>query len=134
MNYRQKRPDKKKALSMINAAKKDMKFTLSLNGTEGSAPTIIRNIYESFRMLGESLLAAKGISSQDHIMPINELMKLRVQTSRPINLIDNLRRMRHKINYYGYSPNLNDVEYAISFAKCCFNSLLKAVHDEIENK
>lgn len=132
--FSQKRPDKKKALSILNAARKDMRYTLTLKMTEDSASTIIRNIYESFRMLGESLLVAKGISSQDHIMPISELMKLSVHTSRPINLIDNLRRMRHKINYYGYSPNLNDVEYAISLAECCFEPLYKAVNNEIAKK
>ena len=67
--------------------------------TEESGSTIIRNIYESFRMLGNALLISKGIESQDYITQINELLKTKVSTSRPINLIDNLRRLRHNINY-----------------------------------
>ncbi len=131
MTIRYKRPDKKSSLSIINTAKKDMKFTLSLKPTEESGTTIIRNIYECFRMLGNALLVARGIESEDHITPIKELLKLKVSTSRPINLIDNLRRLRHNINYYGYSPKLIEVEDTVSIAKSCFYPLLEAVLKEI---
>src|SRR3989338_5082819 len=103
---RYKRPDRKNALSIIQAAERDMKFTLSIPPTEDAGPTIIRNVYECFRMLGDALLVSKGMESEDHIAPIKELINLKVQTKRPINLIDNLRRLRHNINYYGYKPNL----------------------------
>ena len=131
MSVRYKRPDKKNALSIVNAAKKDMEFTLSLEITEEAGATIIRNIYESFRMLGDALLVAKGIKSTDHIMPIKELLKLKVSTSRPINLIEGLRQLRHNINYYGYSPKLADIEDVVSIAKSCFKPLLEAVTDNI---
>ena len=133
MNIRYKRPDKKNALSIVNAAERDIKFTLTLDISEKSGSTIIRNVYESFRMLGDSLLVAKGIESEDHITPIKELLRLRVDTSRPINLIENLRQLRHNINYYGYSPKLIEVEDVISIAKSCFNPLLKAVLKEINS-
>ena len=131
MTIRYKRPDKKNALSIIDAAKKDMKFTLSLTPTEESGATIVRNIYECFRRLGDALLVARGIDSKDHILPINELLKLRVFTDRPISLIDNLRRLRHNINYYGYSTKLIEVEDTISLAKSCFEPLLNEVLKEI---
>ena len=61
---RYKRPDKKNALSIINAAEREMKFTLSLKLTEESGSTIVRNIYECFRMIGDALLVLKGMSSK----------------------------------------------------------------------
>lgn len=131
MTIRYKRPDRKNALSILDAAKKDMEFTLSLSPTEEAGSTIIRNIYECFRMLGDAVLVAKGIESIDHIMPIKELLKLRVATSRPINLIDNLRRLRHNINYYGYSPKLVEIEDAVSIAKSCFKPLFKEVLSQL---
>lgn len=134
MNIRHKIPDKKNALSIIEAAKRDMKFTLSIIPTEESSATIIRNIYECFRMLGDSLLVSRGIKSEDHITPINELLKLKVETKRPINVIDNLRKLRHNINYYGYKPRLIEVEDTISLAKNCFEPLLNVVKAEIEEK
>ena len=134
MTIRYKVPDKKNALSIIEASKKDMNFTLSLKSSEESGTTIVRNIYECFRMLGDALLVAKGIKSQDHITPIQELLKLKVTTSRPIYLIDNLRKLRHNINYYGYSPKLVEVEDVISLAKSCFEPLHDAVLKEVEKE
>ena len=127
MTIRYKRPDKKNALSIIEAAKRDMNFTLSLEINEKSGSTIVRTIYECFRMLGDAILVAKGIESEDNVMPIKELLKVRVDTSRPINLIENLRRLRHNINYYGYKPNLDEVKDVISIAKNCFEPLFKFI-------
>lgn len=124
---RYKRPDRKNALSIVEAAERDMKFTLSMNPSEESGSTIIRNIYESFRMLGDALLVSKGIESEDHLAPIKELTQVKVETERPINLIDNLRRLRHNINYYGYKPKLAEVEDTLSLAKTIFPPLLETI-------
>ena|SRR3989344_3961218 len=129
---RYKRPDKKNALSIIEAAKRDMDFTLSIKVTEESSPTIIRNIYECFRMLGDALLIAQGIESEDHITPIKELLKVKVVTTRPIQLIDNLRRLRHNINYYGYKPKLIEAKDVISIAESTFKPLLNAILEKIK--
>ena len=127
---RYKRPDYKNALSIITAARKEMEFTLTIEPNDNSASTIIRNIYECFRMLGDALLILQGIESEDHLAPINELMKIQVNTGRPINLVDNLRRLRHNINYYGYLPSKIEAEDVISLAKNCF----EPIYDEIEKK
>ena len=128
---RYKNPDKKNALSIIESSKKEMEFTLTMEITEKSASTITRNIYESFRMLGDALLISKGIKAEDHITQIKALLKLKVKTARPISLIDNLRRLRHNINYYGYRPKTEEVEDAVSLAKACFKPLFNAVQSEI---
>jgi len=124
---RQKRPDKKNALSIVQAAKNDMEFTLSLKVTEASGSTIVRNIYECFRMLGDALLVAKGIESIDHVTQIKELMDLKVLTIRPLGVLDNLRRLRHNINYNGYKPTIPEVKDAIEIAEGCFEPILKEV-------
>lgn len=129
---RYKRPDKKNALSIIEAARREMNFTLTLKPTEESGATIVRNIYECFRMLGDALLIARGIESSDHLMPITTLLNVKVETKRPIQIIDNLRRLRHNINYYGYRPTLEEVREAISIADCCFGPLHKAVFETVE--
>ena len=110
-----------------------MEFTLSLKLDEKSSTTIVRNIYECFRMLGDSILISKGIKSTDHIKPINELTNLKVKTSRPVNLINNLRVLRHNINYYGYSPTIIEAQDVISIANSCFKHLLSEVSKIIES-
>lgn len=127
---RYKRPDKKNAISILDASQRDMKYTQSLEVSEQSGPTIVRNTYECFRMLGDSLLVAQGLKSEDHITPIKELMKLKVSTDRPVNLIDNLRRLRHNINYYGYKPSIEEVKEVKSIAK----SLFEPIKNEVMNK
>lgn len=129
---RYKRPDTKNALSILEAAEKDMKFTLSLQPTDESGSTIVRNIYECFRMMGDALLIKQGIESEDHLMPINEIMKINIETSRPLNIIDNLRRLRHNINYYGYKPNIEEVKDAISIAQNIFSPLLNKVKKKMD--
>jgi|SRR3989344_2154638 len=118
---RNKIPDKNRALSLLRSAKSDLAFTLTIKLNDDSANTIARNIYESFRMLGEALLLSKGLQSQDHILPINELIKLKISTPRPMNILDNFRRLRHDINYYGYKATIVDAQDIINFAKSCFN-------------
>lgn len=123
-----------KALSLIESAEKDIRFTLSLNTSDSSANTIVRNIYESFRMLGEALLVFRGIEPVDHVVCIDEILKLNVNTKRPLNLIGNLRRLRHTINYYGYRASAKEAEDTISIAKNCFYPVLEEIKEIIGEK
>jgi len=127
MSNRIKHRDNKNALSIVNAAEREMQFTLKQTATEESAFNIIRNIYECFRMLGDALLVSKGIVSQDHVEQIKELEKIPVETIRPVKLIDSLRKLRHNINYYGYIPTKAEAEDAVSIAHACFYLLLKEI-------
>ena len=127
---REKHSDKKNAFSIVNAAEREMRFTLKQAVTEDSAFNVIRNIYESFRMLGDALLLSQGIVSQDHVEQVRELEKIQVKTERPIRVVDSLRRLRHNINYYGYIPTKAEAEDAVSIAHACFYPLL----DEIKKK
>jgi len=132
MNHRIKHHDKKNALSIVNAAEREMQFTLKQLITEESAFNVIRNIYESFRMLGDARLIAKGTVSQDHVEQIRELEAMQVETGRPIKLIDSLRKLRHNINYYGYIPTKAEAEDAVSIAHACFYPLLDTIKRELE--
>ena len=127
-----KTPDKEKAKNLIKTAKEDVDYTLKLKPSDESANTIIRNIYESFRMLGESLLIKKGILFSDHVDSINELLKIEVNTIRSIYTIENLRKLRHKINYQGYKSTIEEAKEAVEIAKSCFNSLFKEINKIIE--
>ena len=131
---RKKHPDKKNAGSILEASERQMKYTLTLEPTDESAFNIIRNIYECFRMIGDALLVFNGKKSEDHIEQIRALEKLKVKTERPIRLVDNLRRMRHNINYYGYSPKKIEAEDTISLAKSCFYQLLSKAKEEVDVK
>ena len=131
MNDIIKHPDKKNALSIINAAERELNYTLKLQITDESAFNIIRNIYECFRMLGDARLVSKGIVSRDHLEPIKELEAINAKTERPIKLVESLRKLRQNINYYGYVPTKIEAEDAISIAKTCFYPLLHFIRKEL---
>ncbi len=120
-----------KAASIIDAAERDMNFTLSLSKSPESSPTIIRNIYESFRMLGDALLVYRGIKHDNHIMQIKELVNLPVNAKRPIQILENLRTLRHNINYNGYKPTTAELEDALDISKELFDPLLKEIKKRI---
>jgi hypothetical protein len=132
LNVRHKLPDKKHAKSLLEAAERDIRFTLKLKIDAESGSTIVRNIYECFRKIGEASLIARGIKVEDHIRPINELVSMPVKTQRPVQTIANLRALRHNINYRGYQPNLDEVEDAVDIAKSCFDSLLQFIEGKIK--
>ena len=129
---REKHRDKKNAQSILSATEKQMEYTLTLKPTDESAFNIIRNIYECFRMIGDAILVSQGKKSEDHVEQIKVLEKLDVKTERPIKLIDNLRKMRHNINYYGYSPKKIEAENVIILAKDSFYKLLAEASERVK--
>ena len=133
MIQRYKRPDKKNAESIVQSAKKDMEYTLSLDINENSTVTIIRNIHECFRSLGDALLISRGIEDGDHAMSIKELTKLQIKTERPLGVLDNLRILRHNINYYGYRPKIEEAVEIVDFVKSCFGIIVKEVEKQIKS-
>jgi len=129
---REKHSDKKNAFSLLEAANRQMIFTLTLIPTDESSFNIIRNVYECFRMLGDAILVSQGKISEDHIEPLKALEGVKVKTDRPVKLVDSLRRMRHGINYYGYQPMKVEAEDALSLANACFKPLWNAIHQIVE--
>jgi len=132
---RKRAPDKTKARSMIEAAVLEMKFIKTLKVSRESGATIIRGIYENFRMLGDALLLIRGKEAtglDHHTQMINELFTLSVKTKRPISTLNNLKTLRNSINYKGYIPALEEVKDALSIAEECFEPILNEVNKELE--
>lgn len=132
---RKRKPDKFKAQSMLIAAEIEVNFIKTLIPSRESASTIVRGIYESFRMLGDALLLIHGKEASGldhHAQMIRELFILDVATARPIQVLLNLKTLRNKINYQGYIPCLDETNEAISILDCCFEPLLKEIKKELD--
>ena len=132
---RKRLPDKFKAQSMITAAEAQINFTRTINPTAESSFTIVRNVYESFRMLGDALLLIHGKEASEkghHVEMINELLTLKVETKRPIQVLLNLKDLRNKINYNGYMPTLEEAKEALSIIDACFQPLVKTIKEELQ--
>lgn len=133
---RKRFPDKPKARSMIAAAELDMEFIDSLPITTKASQSIVRSIYENFRILGDALLTAKGFetSGTDHHTQMMEaLIKLDIKTTRPLLLLNDLKRIRHQINYNGYVPTENEVKYVLEIKETFWKPILAEVKRQIES-
>ena len=131
---RKRLPNKAKAISLLEAAKLDMSFILSLKPKIESGVTIVSRVYEDFRMLGEALLSYRGkeASGKDHhVDMIQELFTLEVNTPRPIVLINNLKDLRNKINYKGYLPSIEEINDSLSLANSLFDPMIGEILKEI---
>ncbi len=128
-------PDKAKAKGMVFAAEMDMDFISQLPAETKSAQSIIRGIYENFRILGDALLTAQGFKAagtDHHTQMIDALIKLDVKTMRPLLLLNELKKIRHQINYNGYVPTEKDVRYVIELKESFWNNILSEVKKQIE--
>lgn len=132
---RKRVPDKFKAQSMIAAAETEIKFTKTIEPTKESSSTIVRNVYEAFRMLGDALLLIHGKEASGldhHVEMINELFTLKADTKRPIQVILNLKTLRNKVNYQGYMPTVEEAKDALSIIDACFQPIVNKVKEEVQ--
>lgn len=129
MELRKKKPDFEKAKSLISVAESDMNFTFKLKISEESANTIVRNVYECFRMLGEALLAAEGFEGADHVACIQRILKLDINSKISLNFLEALRKIRHNVNYYGYKTGIVEAEEAVAFSREGFGKIIKKIRE-----
>ena len=131
---RPRAPDLSKAKNLLEAARHRFEFTKTLKVTSESSPTIVDNIYESFRMVGAARFALRGkesIEKDSHALMLQELYDLTIDTDRPIHAVDNLRHIRHRIHYNGYLATQMEANDAVNIANACFEQVLKAVVTEV---
>ncbi len=129
---RERQPDHKKAQSLISAAERDLAYTLRLSLEPAGFATIFRNIYESFRKLGEAYLLLQGLEPENHQEAISVLASLPLALERSLGVLEMLRRTRNKINYYGYEPPRREVDDALSLARCCFQPVCDYLRELIK--
>lgn len=133
---RNRKPDKFKAQSMLTATEIEANFIKTLDPSRESASTIVRGIYEAFRMLGDALLLIHGKESSGldhHTEMIKEIFTLKVNTARPIQVLLNLKNLRHKVNYQGYIPSIEETKEALSILDSCFKPILEEIRKELKN-
>lgn len=124
---RRRVPDFAKARSILAAAKIDMGFVESMAVSRKSSQSIVRGIYEDFRMLGDALLAAQGFEASGpdhHEEMIDALVRLQVKAPRPLMLLHEIRKLRHRVNYGGYVPSEEEARYVLSIKEALWKSVL----------
>lgn len=132
MTLRTVQPDKKRAASMIEAAEREMDYVVHQAMKAEAAATLVRAMYECFRMVGDALLLARGFEAKDHHVMIDEVLHMDVETPQPLVVLDRLRRTRMKINYEGYFPTKEELDDFHSFSRACWQPVLTAAKKRLE--
>ena len=131
---RQKVPDKARIKSMLGIANIDMSFLLSLHVSSRSSITIIRGIYENFRLLGSALLLIHGkeaVGKGRHSVMLGELSTLPISENYLLSAIERLRNIRNWMNYNGYLPSHHEVQDAVGIATSSFSRLFSSVAEQL---
>ncbi len=121
-----------RARDLVQQARRDIAAAQQIPVNDTTAATIVRNVYEAFRMLGEARLSLAGIKSTDHGTQLTELERLKIETARPLAYIENVKRVRHRINYDGYAAQVAEADDALDFAEKAFDACATAVEKEID--
>jgi len=101
-----------------------MRFLRSIKKTGENAGYIVENAYDIIRELTEARLSLDGYKSSSHEATVAYLRKLGFPEADVI-FIDEMRKTRHKIKYYGKTV---DIDYALSvleFLGSIYEKLLK---------
>ncbi len=105
---RKRLPDKARINSMLEAAGRNAGFVCTLGIDEKSATVVFRELYESFRQLGDARLWGIGFEPIKHTASI-EALKDGLGYVDYMKL-DRLRVLRNNANYRGYMATKENAE------------------------
>ncbi len=124
MTIRKINPDPIMARSLLDEAEREMRTVLMFPADDRHAGIIIKTIYDCFQQAGDALLRARGLEPRDHHVSMDELEHMTVKTPRPLQTIQNIRKLRNSIKYAGFKPSVEDTQDAIDYAKACWPAVL----------
>ena len=123
---RKRSPDRLRASSLFESAKRNGTFTLNIEINEDSSTLVFREIYESIRQIGDALWWIKGYEALSHEPSIEILKDLEVKNKFKLMNIDRFRRIRNDANYRGYNISVEQAKEIIDFWKNCGEDLINA--------
>ena len=117
------------AKALIKSSEKAMNFVKTLKVNDETSEHIISDSYDIMRELIEAKLAAEGYKSYSHEATILFLKKFPQFKESEIDFLDNIRKIRNSIKYYGKESNETEAKKVLSF----LNSILPKLKKLIEN-
>ena len=105
--------NEKLAKLLIKESFDRLNFIKSLSLNKENAKYFLENIYDILRELIEAKLALEGFKSYSHEATILFLKKFPKIKESEIRYLDNLRKIRHGIKYYGRNIGLEEAERSL---------------------
>lgn len=114
-DIRKKEPDFNLANALKKSAEKNLIFVRKLEISDENAEQIINNCYDIMRELIEVNLASEGYKSYSHEAVIIYLKKFNNFNENEIDFLDDLRKTRNRIKYYGKESNKEEAQIVLNF-------------------
>jgi len=114
-DVKKQQKDETLSRALIRESLDRLKFVKSLGVNETNAKYIVENSYDVLRELIESKLALEGFKSYSHEATIIFLKRFPNFKESEIKTMDNLRKIRHGIKYYGKNVDANKAKEILDF-------------------
>jgi|SRR3972149_7447852 len=103
------------ASALIKSAEKNIRFVGKLEINDENAEHIASDVYDIIREHIEAKLSLEGYKSYSHEATLHFLARFKEFTEPEIEFLDNLRRTRNGIKYYGKQLNSEEAKIILSF-------------------
>lgn len=113
------------AEALAKSSEKSLKNIQRTKIDELNAESTVSDIYDIMRELIEAKLSLQGYKSYSHEATILFLKKFKEFNEHEIVFLNNLRKMRNGIKYYGKEANMEDAITTLNFAKSILPKLKK---------
>ncbi len=105
------------AASLVKSSDKALIFVEKLLINEETAEHIVGDCYDIMREIIEAKLAQEGYKSYSHEASISYLAKHSQFTIAELDFLDNLRKVRNGIKYYGKEATALEAQQVLDFLK-----------------
>ncbi|HUS49390.1 MAG TPA: hypothetical protein VMZ91_04455 [Candidatus Paceibacterota bacterium] len=103
------------ARALVNSSNKGAEHVKKQEINEENAEYIVAEVYDVIRELIEAKLSLDGYKSYSHEATVLFLKKFPEFKEEDIYFLDNLRKIRNGIKYYGKGASVNEAEKALDF-------------------
>lgn len=126
--------DLRLARLLLNDSLDRLRFVKGLKLDDENARYIVENTYDVIRCLIEAKFALEGFKSYSHEATILFLKRFPEFKDSEIRFLDELRKIRHGIKYYGKNVELDQAKKVLDFSDSILpklKNLLKDIKDVI---
>lgn len=120
--------------SLMKSVEKSLKNIYRVKVDDLNAESVISEVYDIIRKFIDSILSLEGYKSYSHEASILFLRKFSIFAESEIIFLDNLRKIRNGIKYYGKEADIDSSLRSISFMNSIIPKLNKILRDLNKSK
>lgn len=121
-------PAEQRAQALIKTAEKGIRFVEKLAFNDENAEHIITEWYDIVRQYNEAQLARKGYKSYSHEATIQFAHEKYKLLQEEKTFLDNVRRTRNDIKYYGKEATKSEAEETARVLKVILKKIKEGTH------